>query len=289
MLATCLTLLSFSGLAQAQDGGPGGSEGVSFTTTKVKVNELAVNYLKDLGEDAVGDMSQYSKKPGKNPNTAEYTFPNYRMVISTHGAMLAIMENLRMMRNGEPSSRTAPRFASADEAKQQMVTLASRWGGNMLSQDSSGTNGLELLDFRLVSAEDAAKLKQNGGRPFYEGFFSKRHYGFEVRQKPDYTYVAFDAKGGDLLYYRQRIEQDDLSDLNGTAVAADDALASAHKVHPLGISDAIPLLYWVFPNTAWGASAPESARGRLAYVVPYGKDEVWVDSRTGLVIGGVQS
>jgi hypothetical protein len=278
-------LTSISGFAQGASSGTGFSPfgGPERTVT---VSSIVIAFLKSMGEIPGEEWSDTGGKPGPIPRTTEVMHQNFRSVLFDKSPDLYVVENTRMMRNGGPSWRKESRYASINNFQQVVEEYCKSINLNFLKDDTYKLSGIYFLEGHTISAQEAKKLYRNGGRPYYELTYGLRSYGFDNREKVDYLYFAADVAKGDLLYFRRRIDTARVSGFQGQHKDSKAALEVAKSIKANQSYQYIGE-FWVKANIAWNAPPPSDEDSlRLAHIFVFGKDEIWVDSYTGKLLGG---
>lgn len=273
-----LILLPLASSAQVSTG-----DGVTFGgTTRAKVSDLAQGFLAEFGEKDVPALVQIGRSEGADGKTTTYDFGTYRMTTPKGDGEIVLFLNVALMEGKARDARAKPRFADLAAAREHVRRYVSSTQGPWLSDDPSNTNGLYILEERAVSAAEATKTRVNGGRPYNLFRYGKRRAGYDFLIEPVYVEVVLDAASGSLASYRRDIRSEYVGSLNGQEVPEASAVAVANKSvagAPTG-----RWLGWVWPNGGWGAA--RGSESRLAWIFAFGKKQVWVDARTGKVVGG---
>ncbi|MBS1721686.1 MAG: hypothetical protein JSS66_01635 [Armatimonadetes bacterium] len=285
-----LMALALSATATFAQEGASSATSIGFgETTKVNVSDYLSRWLTVFGEEPGDQWTSLKKQAGPIEGTTEFTFPNFRVVLFDAGGSVYLVDNMRMVRQGGASWQKQPKYGSIEDFQKAFEDFAAKQNWRMLSSDAQQLSGMELTSAETVSAEQARKNNVNGGRPYFELYYKLRSYGYEYRESPDYIYVAADAKMGDLLFYRHRLEQHGTQGFRGKHLELDQVLETAKAAHAGEVTET-PGEFWVKPNRLF--SAPKLEDGpisfHLAHVVVFGKDEVWVDSYSGQLLGGIQ-
>lgn len=260
------------------------SSEISFENTKVKVTDLAHNFLLEFGQEDAPELNQSARRESADGKYVVYDLVPYRLTLPKGNGEIARLENVPMLTGGAPSPTVKPRYVDFDAAKKHVEKFVSLQRGAWLSQDPDQMNGLYVLEERTVPASEAVRNHLNGGRPYHLFRYGIRQGGYDFLIEPVYVEVLLDAAKGDLISFSRDVRAEDFGSLNGENLPEKDAKAIANGAVP-GESTG-KWLGWVYPNRAWNAAVPGN-EARLAWIFAFGKKQVWVDARTAKIVGGV--
>jgi len=252
------------------------------SVSHVDAQNAAAAFLERAGlpiPSAAPSVEPYEVVSGLQPRL-EVVYPGeYRfLLLREDGPVRSFSNEGRKREAAERPAGSPRRYATLQQARLRIVRLAN--------------------DLGLRPEAKLAEVKYHlhgdiGGR------FKTRPYGHRFKGQGNGMSLSIDPVDGTLLGFSQRwdieIERPRVEIAKEVAIrTAEERFRSFHrKHHNLHSGAGKPMtkidLFYVVPNPAFDSGYDYSQRvpvARLAYVVFFGKDNVWVDAAAGKVLGG---
>jgi hypothetical protein len=282
-LAIALALFGFA--ARGQDG-----------ISKDRAIALARNFVK------IAKLSEPTQRPHVRSMPASSVFSDewvvdfpgeYRFNIRKGDGVVASFTNDRRIYEQfkRTQNRTLRRFATGEAAKPYVQSLANRLG--LVPQAK-----LEKIEF-VRDGDPAGTDANRAGRIYVKYRTTPFGYGFFGSSIGNGMGFTIDPVDGTLVTFAQTWHTKIASHVvkvtraKATAVAKGAFRSYRQKnksFHTTSDQAIVKVeLKYVLPNAAFGSTYPNRQReklARLAYIVYFGSESVWIDAATGKLLGG---
>lgn len=266
------------------------------TTTKDQAAGLARKFLKLAG---LPDPKQPPSVKAMPPSSVfrdrwEVVFSGeYRLTVLHNDGMVGSFQNQRRIEEQfkGKQDRSVRRFTSANQAASHLHALATKFG---LRPQAKRTK------LEYVNDGDPKKTDSNRAGRIHVQYRTKPFgYAFFPPEMGNGMGLTIDPVDGALVSFAQswdiKIESHTLGVSKTRAIAKAEAVFRPYrKKHrsfhttadePVGKVE----LGYVLPNPAYGSKHPNPTTeklARLAYIVYFGVETVWIDAATGKLLGG---